>query len=426
MKNFEIKIGAEIHCKLKTKSKLFSPSPSTKREPNKNINPIDLGLVGVLPSRVNKTAVKKASKLINILGLKPADFISFDRKHYYFPDLPKGFQITQFFNPLGKQKVEEKNTNHQANNTSPLIKQIQLEEDSGKRVKDKNYKWMIDFNRCGESLVEIVSYPFLIKEERDIETFINFLKILHLIVKLESISLGRMEEGEFRFDLNISISPSNSREEDFLIMTEIKNLNSFKYAKKAIQIELKSHKKKVETKKNQEYFTATFVPKIQQIIKTRIKKKRSNYFFIREENLPPFVLPKIFRKKSSSQIIKRALEYSSLFSLKISVVLALIEKEKQILLTEMFEVISKKKLNKDSKKEFFIFLSEKKYLKNYLKLFKTKKEKERTKTVKTRKKKVKKIPSSEELNDFIDKFPKIIEKYQTNIKKRPRLINLIS
>jgi len=137
-------------------------------------------------------------------------------------------------------------------------------------------------------------------------------------------------------------------------------------------------------------------------------------------------LPKIFRKKSSSQIIKRALEYSSLFSLKISVVLALIEKEKQILLTEMFEVISKKKLNKDSKKEFFIFLSEKKYLKNYLKLFKIKKEKERTKTVKTRKKKVKKIPSSEELNDFIDKFPKIIEKYQTNIKKRPRLINLIS
>ncbi|GHU48650.1 hypothetical protein FACS1894218_6180 [Bacilli bacterium] len=224
MNNFKLTVGIEVHTELNTKTKMFSAAPNTVNgEANTAINQIDIGLPGILPSP-NRMAVVKAIKLATALKMKMATELSFDRKNYFYQDLPKGYQITQQYNPIGKdgQIVLDNKTIH--------IEKIQLEEDTAKQ-QIINGKLCLDYNRCGVPLIEIVTKP-------DIETpeeAVAYLNGLKRILIFLDISDGKMENGSLRADVNISVAPYGTIELGTKV--EIKNLNSFANVDSAIRYE---------------------------------------------------------------------------------------------------------------------------------------------------------------------------------------------
>jgi aspartyl-tRNA(Asn)/glutamyl-tRNA(Gln) amidotransferase subunit B len=203
---------------------MFSSAPvSSYDEVNTNINEIDLGLPGVLPSP-NKMAVIKGIQLATALGMKIDTKLCFDRKNYYYQDLPKGFQITQQYHPIGKDgKIV-------INGKTINIERIHLEEDTAKQQMIDG-DLCLDYNRCGVPLIEIVSKP-------DIETpqqAVDYLMAIKRILVFLNISDGRMEDGSFRADVNISVAPIGSP--TLGTKVEIKNINSFANVAKAIDYE---------------------------------------------------------------------------------------------------------------------------------------------------------------------------------------------
>jgi aspartyl-tRNA(Asn)/glutamyl-tRNA(Gln) amidotransferase subunit B len=224
MNNFKATIGIEVHTELNTRSKMFSTAPvSFTDEPNTNINEIDLGLPGTLPSP-NKEAVIKGIQLATALKMKIDTTLCFDRKNYFYQDLPKGFQITQQYHPIGKDGLIV------INNKNIRIERIHLEEDTAKQ-QTINGELCLDYNRCGIPLIEIVSHP-------DIETpheAVEYLNALRRILIFLNISDGKMEEGSFRADVNISVAPVGS--ETLGTKVEIKNINSFANVAAAIEFE---------------------------------------------------------------------------------------------------------------------------------------------------------------------------------------------
>jgi aspartyl-tRNA(Asn)/glutamyl-tRNA(Gln) amidotransferase subunit B len=224
MNNFKLTVGIEVHTELNTKTKMFSAAPNiVNGEVNTAINEIDLGLPGVLPSP-NQAAVAKAIRLATALKMKIANELSFDRKNYFYQDLPKGYQITQQYNPIGKdgQIVLTNKTIH--------IEKIQLEEDTAKQQMI-NDKLCLDYNRCGVPLIEIVSKPD-IESPEEAAAYLNELK--RILIFLD-ISDGKMENGSLRADVNISVAPYGSKELGTKV--EIKNINSFANVASAIKYE---------------------------------------------------------------------------------------------------------------------------------------------------------------------------------------------
>ena len=229
-------VGLEIHVELKTKTKMFCDCPNdpNERHPNVNICPICLGHPGTLPV-INKEAVKKTIKTGLALNCQIPEYSKFDRKNYFYPDLPKGYQISQLYQPLCKKGFLE------IDGKKIRIREVHLEEDTGRLVHPalSDYS-LVDFNRAGIPLMELVTEPDLnsAKEAR------KFAEELQLILRYLNVSGADMEKGEMRVEVNISLAQGSKRKAQKLgTKVEIKNLNSFRAVEKSIDYEIKRQEK---------------------------------------------------------------------------------------------------------------------------------------------------------------------------------------
>jgi len=272
-KDYETIIGLEIHLELKTKSKFFCTCPNQETDkPNLNICPICMGHPGVLPV-LNKEVIIKALKLGLALNGEVAENCCFDRKNYFYPDLPKGYQISQYQLPLIKGGVVE-------TDSGPVhLERIHLEEDTAKLFHRENES-LVDFNRAGVPLVEIVTNPE-IKNQIHAKVF---LEELQKIIRYLEISDADMEKGQLRCDANISIRPKNDKQ--LYPKTEIKNLNSFKAVEKALSYEI-IRQRELWDKGNPPKHQTTQGWDGQKTIEQRGKEEEKDYRYFPEPDLPP-------------------------------------------------------------------------------------------------------------------------------------------
>ncbi len=232
MMEWEVVIGLEIHAQLATKSKIFSGSPTAYgAQPNTQANVVDLGLPGVLPV-VNKEAVAMGAKFGLAIGANVSKHSVFDRKNYFYPDSPKGYQTSQLYYPIveaGHIDIELEDGKQKRIG----VTRAHLEEDAGKSLH-ANYDGMtgIDLNRAGTPLLEIVSEPDL----RSAKEAVAYMKKIHSLLQYLEICDGNMQEGSFRCDANVSVRPKGQKA--FGTRAEIKNINSFRFVERAINHEI--------------------------------------------------------------------------------------------------------------------------------------------------------------------------------------------
>lgn len=239
---FEIIIGLEVHVQLNTKSKLFCSCPTSfNHKQNVNTCPTCLALPGALPV-LNKEVLHKAVMLGKAIDAKINQTSYFDRKSYFYPDSPSAYQITQFYTPIvehGKLRIDflEEGAQHQKSGSHKIIRinRAHIEADAGKNIHDGAIS-KVDLNRAGTPLLEIVSEP----DMRSADEAILYLKKLHSIIRYIDIGDANMQEGSFRVDVNVSIRPKG--DEKLYTRVEIKNINSFRFIQKAIEIEVQRQK----------------------------------------------------------------------------------------------------------------------------------------------------------------------------------------
>lgn len=286
-----VTIGIEIHVELKTKSKMFSPGRvDFDADPNLNVNEIDLALPGTLPS-INKEAVKMALKVCYGLNMDVDPLLKFDRKNYFYSDLPKGFQITQQFHPIGsKGKLVL------SDNSVVGITRLHMEEDTAKQLHLGN-ETLIDFNRAGVPLIEIVSEPE-IHSGKQAADYVSTLRQLLLYL---GVTDGKMEEGSMRCDVNISIS---KEEGVFGTKVEIKNLNSIANVQKAIDYEIKRQEEVLETGGEIVQETRRFDEPSQTTVSMRKKEGAVDYRYFPEPNIVPIRLAQEFLDSVKDSMIE--------------------------------------------------------------------------------------------------------------------------
>jgi len=229
---WEVVIGLEIHTQLATKSKIFSGSSTAYgADPNTQANEVDLGLPGVLPV-LNEEAVRMAAKFGLAIGATVAEHSVFARKNYFYPDLPKGYQISQYELPIVQDGKLDIVLEDGATKTIGVTR-AHLEEDAGKSLhEDFHGMTGIDLNRAGTPLLEIVSEP----DMRSAAEAVAYMRKIHSLVQYLGICDGNMQEGSFRCDANVSIRPKGQKE--FGTRTELKNINSFRFVERAINVEV--------------------------------------------------------------------------------------------------------------------------------------------------------------------------------------------
>ncbi len=278
-------IGLEVHVQLATKTKLFSSSPiAFGAEPNTQASEIDLGLPGVLPV-LNKEAISHALKFGCAINAEIAEKVIFARKNYFYPDLPKGYQISQLDDPIvGKGSVEIK-----LGEKSKIIgvTRAHLEEDAGKSIHDLySNSSAIDLNRAGTCLLEIVSEPDLSSAEEAVE----YLKKIHSIVTFLGISDGDMSQGSMRCDANVSVKRPDDQE--LGTRTELKNINSFKFVEKAIIFEIDRQIKELEKGGEIYQETRLYDSKKNLTRSMRSKEEANDYRYFPEPDLIPIKISK--------------------------------------------------------------------------------------------------------------------------------------
>ena len=286
---YQTVIGLEIHAQLKTQSKMFCGCANIYgTEPNSQTCPVCLGLPGALPS-INQDAVSMALCLGLALeaNITPESF--FYRKHYFYPDLPKGFQITQGPRAIIEQgKVVIAGDRSVRGTSAPItvgIERAHLEEDSGKsQHSDRQQASLVDLNRAGVPLLEIVSAPDLASPQ---EAF-DYLKTMHQLVTSLDICDGNMEEGSFRCDANVSVRPQGQTH--YGVRVEIKNLNSFRYVKHALEYEVQRHIQLYETGQTPTQETRGWNSDTNQTYSQRSKEAVMDYRYFPEPDLPPLVI----------------------------------------------------------------------------------------------------------------------------------------
>lgn len=280
--NWIYTFGIEIHAELNTKTKAFSPAKvDFNAAPNTQVHPVDLGYPGAKPT-VNRKMVEYSYRLAKALNMDIETNISFDRKSYFYPDLPKGYQITQFFKPIGRNG--KFNVIDNGIEKEITITEIHMEEDTAKQIKT-NEGILFDFNRSGVPLIEIVSGH---KELSSIEEVISYVKQMREQLIVLGINDGKLEEGSFRVDVNVSIRPSE--ESEYGTRTEVKNLNSFKNIRKALEVEIERHKEIYLSGGQVESTTVRFDEDTNTTHPMRKKDTGFDYNFFPEGNINPIQL----------------------------------------------------------------------------------------------------------------------------------------
>ena len=279
---YEAVIGLEVHIELNTKTKIFCSCPTVfGAPPNTQICPVCLGLPGALPV-LNEKVVEYAALAGLALNCRVARYSMHDRKNYFYPDLPKAYQISQFDRPLCENGWLDIGTERGEKRVG--ITRIHIEEDAGKLVHNDRYGTMIDCNRCGVPLIEIVSEPDL----RSSEEAEAYLRALRATIRCVGVSDCKMNEGSMRCDVNLSVRKAG--ETALGTRTEMKNINSFRYAAKAIEYE---YQRQVEVLRRvgmirQE--TRRFDPSTGKTYTMRVKEEADDYRYFPEPDLPPIIL----------------------------------------------------------------------------------------------------------------------------------------
>jgi aspartyl-tRNA(Asn)/glutamyl-tRNA(Gln) amidotransferase subunit B len=284
---WEVVIGLENHVQLTTNSKIFSGSSIRfGAEPNTQASPVDLALPGVLPV-LNRGAVERAIRFGLAVGAKIAPRSVFARKNYFYPDLPKGYQISQFEDPVvqgGTISFAYEKDGKMVTSTINLTR-AHLEEDAGKSLHE-DYHGMsgIDLNRAGTPLLEIVSEP----EMRSAAEAVAYAKALHSLVMWLGVCDGNMQEGSFRCDVNVSVRPVGQKE--FGTRCEIKNLNSFRFMEEAIHYEVRRQIELIEDGGKVIQATRLWDPDRKETRSMRTKEDAQDYRYFPDPDLPPLTI----------------------------------------------------------------------------------------------------------------------------------------
>ncbi|MUU88435.1 Asp-tRNA(Asn)/Glu-tRNA(Gln) amidotransferase subunit GatB [Helicobacter pylori] len=313
MMPFEAVIGLEVHVQLNTKTKIFcSCSTSFGETPNSNTCPVCLGLPGALPV-LNKEVVKKAIQLGTAIEANINQHSIFARKNYFYPDLPKAYQISQFEVPIvsdGKLEIDTKE-----GVKIVRIERAHMEEDAGKNIHEGSYS-LVDLNRACTPLLEIVSKP----DMKNSEEAIAYLKKLHAIVRFIGISDANMQEGNFRCDANVSIRPKG--DEKLYTRVEIKNLNSFRFIAKAIEYEIERQSAAWKNGRyNEEVVQETRLFDTHKgiTLSMRNKEESADYRYFKDPDLyPVFIDEKLLRESQKINELPSAkkIRYMKDFNLK--------------------------------------------------------------------------------------------------------------
>jgi aspartyl-tRNA(Asn)/glutamyl-tRNA(Gln) amidotransferase subunit B len=281
-KQYTVTIGIECHVQLKTRTKLFSGADNDAREaaPNTLVNHIDFGLPGALPV-LNREAVRLACKAAFALGTTPQPFSKFDRKHYFYPDLPMGYQITQYDEPIvlgGSVDIEV-----DGNKKTIGITRAHLEADAGKSTHPAGTDYsLVDLNRAGTPLLEIVSEP-------DIHSAAEakaYAHELYLRMRYADVSEANLYYGNMRFDVNVSVSKTA----ELGTRSETKNLNSFRSVEKAVEYEVNRQIELLEKGESVVQETRGWLDDQQKTVSQRTKENADDYRYMPDPDLPPIVL----------------------------------------------------------------------------------------------------------------------------------------
>lgn len=284
---YEVVIGIEIHCQLNTDSKIFSNAPTAfGQEPNTQATIVDLGFPGALPV-LNEGVIERALKFGMGVNAKLGTYNTFDRKNYFYPDLPKGYQITQMANPIvGEGYIDILvNAGQKDEYTKRIgITRAHLEEDAGKSVHDAVPQMTgVDLNRAGTPLIEIVSEP----DMRSVDEAVAYVKTIHELVTWLGISDAIMAEGSFRADINVSVHKPNT---PFGTRCELKNLNSFRFIERAIKSEIERQIDVIEDGGKVVQATRLYDPERDETRAMRTKEEANDYRYFPDPDLLPVII----------------------------------------------------------------------------------------------------------------------------------------
>ena len=290
---YKVVIGLEVHCEVKTESKNFSRSRNTYSEyPNENIDPVDIGLPGILPV-ANKEAFRRSLKMALALNCTTPKIVQFDRKNYYYPDLPKGYQITQETNPVGRNGYVMINVDGEDIRVD--IDNIHLEEDTASLDHFGTYS-LIDYNRSGVPLLETVTTPCM----HSAKEAVAFLEALKGIFLYTGVSEARTDRGQMRCDVNVSLMEEDATE--FGTKVEMKNINSFNNVKLAIEYEIERQTEILKSGGKVIQETRRFDDEDLKTYSMRSKVDAVDYKYYIEPNIPPIKIEDSWIEEIKSEI----------------------------------------------------------------------------------------------------------------------------